>query len=182
MAFPQINGSTIDVIFMRMPHVFSIILSDLIYLNPETSTQSIRTGNNKAGEMRTLKNRKELGCHVTFLNQSLWMPDLDILKKWSELSFGKFPQTRMKPWDIPQGQRWLRNIRWLTGDPLWRARIDAYTPFSVTFTERVYPWELRCYIYLLKLHFPFCEITLPRFQMLFRHDATKARDSSRFRK
>lgn len=71
----------------------------------------------------------------------------------------------MKPWDIPQGQGWLRNILCLTGDPS-DAYMHTHILVCVLLKECI---PEHCDVqYLLKLHFPFCEITLPHFQMLFR--------------
>lgn len=122
--------------------------------------------------MRKLKNRKEVVCHVTFLNSSLSMTELDLLKKWSELSFAEFSQTSVKLWDIPQGQKRLRSIRWLIGDPSdvhaeMHTRSSAWLLLKECITEHCdaqYP---------LKLHFPFCEIALPRFHLLFRQTRRK---------
>lgn len=141
---------------MRMPTFILIILSDVVFLHPETSIQSIRTESNKAGEMQKLENRKEEGWMraVTWL---FWTKASEWLTWTSSESdensdLDEFPQTSVKPWEIPHGQKWLRNIRWLAGDPA-DVHAGSYTRFGLAFAERVSPWALACTI-SVKTTFP----------------------------
>lgn len=93
-----------------------------VYLHPKPSIQSIRTESNKEREMLKLENRKEEGCHVTFLNQSLWMTDIDVLRKWWELRFGWISSDKCETLGYPSRSEVVEKHPVINRRPHWRAR------------------------------------------------------------